>query len=57
MHFGQPLNGWSVPEAWSDMQQWAEIERRRKEVRTHTPQENTLRVFWRAPLSLSLASS
>eukprot|EP00903_Cladosiphon_okamuranus_P009641 g9174.t1 len=31
-HFGQPLEAWNVPDAWSDMQRWAEIDRRRKEV-------------------------
>ncbi|CAN0516377.1 unnamed protein product, partial [Scytosiphon promiscuus] len=30
--FGQPLIEWNVRKAWSDMQRWAEIERRRKEV-------------------------
>ncbi|CBJ27195.1 conserved unknown protein [Ectocarpus siliculosus] len=31
-HFGQPLEAWNVPAAWKDVQQWADIERRRKEV-------------------------
>ncbi|CAM9182611.1 unnamed protein product [Hapterophycus canaliculatus] len=31
-HFGQPLEAWNVPDAWDDMQQWAEIDRRRKAV-------------------------
>lgn len=32
-HFGQPLESWNVPAAWSDIQGWAEVGRRRKEVR------------------------
>ncbi|CAN0411520.1 unnamed protein product [Pylaiella littoralis] len=31
-HFGQPLEAWNVPDAWSDMERWANIGRRRKEV-------------------------
>lgn len=31
-HFGQPLEAWNVPDAWSDMQRWADIGRRRKKV-------------------------
>ncbi|CAM9133378.1 unnamed protein product [Ascophyllum nodosum] len=31
-HFGQPLEAWNVPDAWSDIQDWAHIQRRQKEV-------------------------
>eukprot|EP00752_Nemacystus_decipiens_P001721 g1664.t1 len=31
-HFGQPLEAWNVPDAWSDMKRWAEIDRRRQQV-------------------------
>lgn len=31
-HFGQSLESWNVPDAWSDIQHWAQIERRRQEV-------------------------